>query len=230
MSDNHSSEDPSDDDDSPNSVPSRPPQLTASTTGYQKPAGSSDIHFQNYHISVPQRTTRARCPQTFPFQDLEDTVVPEPKPAWTWPVNDYVKSELLSLYLKKTSRWLESTDSNLHFSSQTGHLVIDSQIIAAAAVTLGSTQFSPNAESSAWFSELFYKFSASLHGSFPRQKREGVVAALILSVYSASTGDISRCFFNLRGCVDLLKEYHLDDSFPELPLACFWACVRLGKQ
>lgn len=204
-------------------------------TGDEYLAIRPDAYLQHPHTSALQHTTATKSSRGVLVYDQVDiassgsTPVPVSR---VFPVNEHVKSKMLSLYLQKTSKWLESTDSSLHFSSQTGHLTNTSQILAVAAVTLGSTQYMPDTEGFTWLGEQLYKFfiATSLHSTAQEQQREIAVAALIISVYLAASGKIGSCFHSLKHCAELLKQYDMDASFPEFPSTCFWAFVRLGKQ
>jgi hypothetical protein len=230
-----SSDDRSEDDDTRHSAsPTTTPAiaLPCSHKNVEAAAGGGTQNGPIAPITTHQWTAVARFSRALYTQDTADFVPLEPRPVLAgaiWPINDYVKLRLLSFYLQKTSRWLESTDSKLHFSSQTGHLVKDSQLLAAAAVTLGSTQYMPDGEDSVWLGDQLYKFSVSLRSTSLEQKRESTIAALIIGVYLTSIGKISSCLQNLRYCADLLKGYDVDPSFPELPSACFWTFARLGR-
>ncbi|TGO31478.1 hypothetical protein BHYA_0680g00010 [Botrytis hyacinthi] len=144
-----------------------------------------------------------------------------------WPINNHIKAGLLSLYFRETSKWCEVTNSLNPFSTLYGHLVIESQAFAAAAVALASIQSLKWNSNSILLSKELYKFARKTLQRLKSDHHEGaLLGSTILCMYwSASEQPIEESRI-LHECAHILQTTIGSKNSDGILSACFWTFAR----
>ncbi|TGO08985.1 hypothetical protein BTUL_0184g00320 [Botrytis tulipae] len=189
----------------------------------QSPSTDDSLTFGNYLASnntplihVPRDITCHRSSSGTPSQGV-----------LVWPINNYIKADLLSLYFRETSQWCEVTSSLKPFSTLYGHFVIESQAFAAAAVALASIQSLKSNSNSILLARELYKFARETLQRLKSDHHEGaLLGTTILCVYSAASEQPIEESTILHECSHLLQTATSSTISDGVLSACFWTFAR----
>ncbi|KAF2019572.1 hypothetical protein BU24DRAFT_439648 [Aaosphaeria arxii CBS 175.79] len=145
------------------------------------------------------------------------------------PIPEAEQSQLLSAYLRETGTWCETTDSNMHFTVSSIHMMMKSKPFVAAAMALASRQLDAvNKRPRQMTLALYQHAIQSLIHQDPSSADAAILATCtLLCVYEMMASDVVEWRRHLKGCAGLLKSRKWNGSSEGIVNACFWAFARI---
>ncbi|KAH7112013.1 putative Zn(II)2Cys6 transcription factor [Dactylonectria macrodidyma] len=152
-----------------------------------------------------------------------------PLPELVLPISNSEQAYIMTAYLRETGTWCETTDSEMHFTVKSIHLMMKSNAFAAAALALSSRRLDtlkghPQKETL----ELYQYTIQHLIQKDPAEADTSVLAACtLLCVYEMMASSVSEWRRHLRDCAGPLKSRGWHGSSTGIVKTCFWAFARI---
>ncbi|KAH7129735.1 hypothetical protein B0J13DRAFT_644606, partial [Dactylonectria estremocensis] len=200
-------------------------QFIDASPNYQEPSPCTLIGSQ-------QTYTELDSPSNVPPFSLGQGISrnASPLPELVLPIRKSEQAYIMTAYLRETGTWCETTDSEMHFTVKSIHLMMKSNAFAAAALALSSRQLDTlKGHPQKKTLELYQYTIQHLIQQDPAEADTSVLAACtLLCVYEMMASSVSEWRRHLKGCAGLLKSRGWHGSSTGIVKACFWAFARIG--
>ncbi|KAB8218971.1 hypothetical protein BDV33DRAFT_204836 [Aspergillus novoparasiticus] len=155
----------------------------------------------------------------------DESPLPEP----FLPVTCTEKARLISSFMQETGTWCETTDSNMHFTMRSLHLMMKSTAFVAAAMSLASRQLDHVEKVQRPVTLELYQYTIQhLLRQDPAKADASVLATCtLLCVYEMMASDVHEWRRHLKGCAGLLLAKKWNGSSQGIVKSCFWAFARI---